>query len=421
MKRIHYTLIRLGFDLRPGNLLSKPEFDHSVFLGSGQFVVSLLAFALTYVLANFVSEEVVGQYRFILAAYASISVFALGGLTTALTQSVASGKFGSYHEAVSIKWRYGLIGTIAFAALAGYFILAKDHDANFIVALVLAGVALPALETSSLYSAYLSGIAAFRRVAFALVINRLVVSTTVIILALYQPALTLLIGGYFVSQLVVNYFFHRQVGREITREADVDTEMLPYAKHMTAMALVSVLSSQLDKIVLFFFFGPVALASFWVASVLPQEVGRVVSLVVSTFFPRMVRVESVTAIQTVRKLYWLSLAVTLLISFAYSLVDEYIFALFLPNYAEFATMSAVLMFAYAVVPHLFVWNIFTAKKMVKELYWFSIAEPSLTIGLYILFIPVFGVWGLVVSLCVKNLILNIVSILITEKYLVGRV
>jgi O-antigen/teichoic acid export membrane protein len=192
--------------------------------------------------------------------------------------------------------------------------------------------------------------------------------------------------------------------------------MVPYGKHMTAMALLSVLSSQLDKIVLFVFFGPVSLASFWVASVLPQEVGRAVSLVVSAFFPRMVKVSKAEAVRTVKKIFSITLMVSFLASVIYYFLAPVIFNIFLPKYVEVVKMSSVLMFAYAVVPHLFVWNIFTARKNVRELYLYNLAEPILTISLYVSLIPIWGVWGLVWALLTRSLILNIVSVIVIIKY-----
>jgi hypothetical protein len=238
-----------------------------------------------------------------------------------------------------------------------------------------------------------------------------------IVVALINPTLLSIVGTYFGTHLLMVYVLHRVTLNKIPPNDKVDKELVPYAKHITAMALVGALTSQLDKFILFIFFGPVSLANFWIASVVPQECGRLISIVTSTFFPRMVRDSTQMALHTVKKLFFSFFVVTVVGAAVYYFFAPVIFNLLLPAYTESIGMSTWLMLAYAVIPHVFVWNIFTANKMIKELYWYSIGEPVLVVGLYGLLIPFFGVWGLVYAVCLRTMVLNLVAVYMMYKYI----
>ena len=263
-----------------------PEAQHSIWMLSGQFLVSVTAFVVTYVLANFVSKEVVGEYRFVLAAYSTISVFALYGMGTALMQSVAAGSSGAVLTAFISKIQYGLIGSFLFAALAVYYLIVQGNT-PLMWALVLCALLLPPLEAYGLYGFYLQGAAAFKLSAIFLSIDRVVTTLAVVASVFLSPKLLPIVASYFIAHGVTIYILYKISLRKNPPNNNDDSELLPYAKHITYMSLMSSVTAQLDKYVLFFFFGPIPLALYWIASVLPQEVGRAVSVISGTFSPGM--------------------------------------------------------------------------------------------------------------------------------------
>ncbi len=396
-------------------LRSKPEWSYSLWTVGGQVLVSVVTLFSTLALANWVTEEVVGNYRFVLSLLATVSVFALGGISSALQQATAAGQEGSYSVAFAVKVKYGLIATVICWGSAGYFYFVQTNN-DLAKALLVCGALIPWLEASGLYGSYLTGVSRFKNYAQALVLERTVLAGALIITAFFWPTFLALVITYLVASLVVRLFLYYCTKRQVPVNAPIDKHMFVYAKHLTSMSLIAAVTSQLDKFILFFFFGPAALATFWIASVLPQEVSRLVSAAGGTFFPRIVQTENEQTMVVVKKIFWLMLVLTLLLSTVYLLLAKFIFAWFLPVYAGAYLMSGALMFAFAVNPHVVVWSIFTAKKKVKELYIYSMAEPLLVCGLYLLFIPLWGVWGLVYALGARTLIMNLVAWWVLRKY-----
>ena len=408
-------LSRFGVDISPLNIMSKPEFGHSLWMSGGQVVVSLVTFISMFVLANWVDEEIVGSYRFIIALYATASVFALLGMGTALKRAVASGKSGSVYLAKSKKLLYGFIGSVFFVGVALYFYLFTEQTYLWLP-LVLAAVTLPWSETYALYGQYLNGASRFKVTAVSLATERIFTSVFIILASIYFPSVLGLVLAYTGSTLIIRYYLFVRAQKIVVPNDEYDKGMVSYAKHLTGMSLIGAITAQLDKYILFFFFGPATLAAFWAASIIPQEAGRFLGIAFSTFFPRLVQNSYKDTVRFVAKVFVIALIGTLLLALLYALVSKYIFSILLSPYKDMYLMSSVLMLAYFVTPHLLVWSIFTAKRQVKELYYYSIFEPFLTAVLYFIFVPIFGVWGLVYALCLRTVIINLVAVFVLLKY-----
>ena len=74
------------------------------------------------------------------------------------------------------------------------------------------------------------------------------------------------------------------------------------------------------------------------------------------------------------------------------------------------------MFGFAVIPHMFVWQYYTAKRNVKVVYINNIADPVLQVVLYLILIPPFGIWGLVYAIFAKTALMNLLAWHVIKKY-----
>jgi O-antigen/teichoic acid export membrane protein len=389
-------------------LTKREVFRNSVWMLVGQACISLSAFVLTYVLANFVNKDIVGMYRYLLSLYASISVFALLGMGTALMRSTANGNTVSLSFAVKEKMKYGILAAFGMVGIAAVHAYQSGIDA-LTITLLGAAIALPCIEAYSLYSPYLQGASRFKESSIYSALARILINGAVIFFAFFYPNLYSITAAYLISTLLISYFFYRIAKAKVKQEGVVDAEMLPYAKHLTFMGLLSAFVSQLDKFILFWFFGPVSLATYWIASIIPQEFGRIVSTISQTLFPKFVREDETYFLATLKKFFLISFGMLILISVVYFILAPYVFELFFPKYIDIALLSAWLMFAFACVPHLFVWQILSAKKKVGQLYVLSIADPALQVVLYFICIPLLGIPGLVLAQVIKTLVLNIAA------------
>ena len=70
---------------------------------SSEIISNLLSFGLSIAYANLLSQQTFGTYKYLLSAYGLISLVALPGIVTAVTQSVSRGYEGSLRNGFKTK------------------------------------------------------------------------------------------------------------------------------------------------------------------------------------------------------------------------------------------------------------------------------------------------------------------------------
>ncbi len=398
---------RLGFD-------SHYFIKNTFWLLVGQGMMSVAAFLATVVLANKVSKHDLGDFRLIVSVYTTLVFFTMSGLSGAFMRSIVNGFDGSLQEALSIKKKYGFLTFIIGCGVASYF-LYKDNPV-FASLIVIASIAIPFIESYSMYSPYLQAKHEFRHSSLNAGIAKLASSAAVVFAAYFYPQTIYLIIAFYGSQALVNFIQYKALVKKFPpRNQERDETMLPYAKHLTLSGFATLLFGQADKFILYHFFGPAALASYWIASTIPQEVGRVISTVGQVAYPKFVKVDTENARKIFPRHFRMSILILLGISTLYAAIAYPFFSFFFPAYISEVSKSIVLMFAFAIIPHYFVWGYFSAKGRHKIIYLSNTLDPVLQITLYIVLIPLFGIWGLVYSMLVKMILMNMVAWYVLKK------
>lgn len=382
----------------------------------GQAMASVSAFLVTVVFANYVPKNIVGDYRLILAIYSVLAFFALSGLSAALIRSIVHEQDGSLSLALRTKKKYGLVAFFFGVLASMYFWILKDN-AVFGVSILIMSICLPIIESYSVFLPYLQGKHEFRFSSISSGVIKIISSIAVIVTAYISPEVVYLIAAFYLTQAVVVYIQYKFLIKKFPQKNNVeDEEMVPYSKHTTLAGVFYMLLGQADKFIVYHFFGPVSLASYWIASTIPQEVSRVVVTVLQVAYPKFVKGEHGSMKYVLAKKLKVLTLILLGVSTLYVFLAYPFFYVFFPQYINEVGKSIVLMFGFAVVPHMFVWQYFTAKKNVTVVYINNIIDPVLQVLLYILLIPFFGIWGLVYAIFTKTVFLNLLAWYVLRKY-----
>lgn len=397
------------------------EFDshyfvkNSLWLLMGQGIMSFSALIATVFLANFVSQQNLGDYRMIIAIYGTLAFFALPGIGVALMRSIANGNDGAMNDAIKIKTKFTLVAILVGAITAFYFGIYRENT-YFGLSVLIATLCLPFIETFSLYASFLQGKHDFKHSSFNAGLVKLFSTISVIFASYFYPTVVVLVGAFYISQAAVTFLQYKILLKKFPPQNDKkDEEMLPYAKHITYAGIFGMLFGQADKFILYHFFGPIALAKFWIASTIPQEIGRVLGTVVQVSFPKFAKVGDYNITKKrLFKRFWLLTISLILLSLVYSLIAYPFFSLFFPQYIDGVSKSIVLMFAFAVTPSMLIWQYYTAKRNIKVIYINNMVDPVLQVILYIILIPLFGIWGLVYSIFIKTVIMNLLALYILK-------
>ncbi len=382
----------------------------------GQAMASVASFLVAVVLANFVPKSVVGDFRLITSFYAVLVFFALSGLSSALIRAIVEGRDGALHVALRTKRKYGLLALVAGIVLALYFWVLRGNSV-FGISILVMSMCLLIIESYSMYLPYLQGKYEFRYSSIHTGIIKVISALAVILVSFTAPETIYLVSAFYLAQVVVVYIqFHALTKKFPPANTTADSDMVPYARHMTLAGVFYMLLGQADKLIVYKFFGPVSLASYWIASAVPQEVGRVVVTALQVAYPKFVKGEHHDMKQMLAKKLITLTWVLFFVSCAYALVAYPFFHIFFPQYVSEVSKSILLMFGFVIIPHMFIWQYYTAKRNVAVVYINNTVDPVLQVLLYIAFIPFFGVWGIVYATVAKTFIMNMLAFYILKRY-----
>ncbi|MDQ1299440.1 MAG: O-antigen export protein [Patescibacteria group bacterium] len=360
-----------------------------------QLASGLIALLLVIGFAQFVSPEVYGTYRYLLAALWILAAFTLTGLPAALSQAVARGFEGAFRH--SFLWSIiGGLPLMAISFVASLYYLFMDNvllSSGFFVI----GLLGPLLQPSYLFGAYLSGKKNFKAMtllgivfaavpAIGLGIAMFYTQSPVVFLLMYL-CLTVLTG---MSLYAYTYVVYRPNDR-------LSPDLRSLIGHFSAMNLLTTIAAQIDKLVVFHFLGAVQLAVYAIATAMPEQVRGLFSAVSTLAMPKFAN----RSIDEIRSNFWSRLwaftGVLGVASLAYIVIAPFAFSLFLPTYmnavgySQFFALSLIM--TSATIPT----ALLQAHAAKRELYIFNIATPIIQIAALIVFTILFGLVGAIVA------------------------
>lgn len=373
-------------------------------LGIAQIAASLVGFVTTVAFANLLTQETLGEYRFLLSAVLILSVFALPGMRSALLESTPKGFRGNLNAAYKAMMRWAIAGSVIALATALYYMW-QGSEALAIGFFIIA-VLLPLLDASAVHLEYLKALKEFKRVAlYTLVTRSVLLIASILIAFLYPDYAWAVLAAFLVGSIVPNLLFHRKTERHFVHAGDApDPQLTPYARHLSIMVAFSLIALQLDKVFVWHFLGAQELALFFIAYAIPQEAARFLQIVPTLAFPKFATSAPETIRRTLMPKMLLQLGVTAVLVTAYILLAPFIFSVLFPQYMAAVPYSQVLMITALASAFLPISTYFAARKAVRTLYFLSVFLPFVRVGSLIILIAAFGLWGAVYALLVEAVV-----------------
>ncbi len=379
-KSEHYTKTDMIVLVKEGSWLS-----------FGKIIGMIATLGLTYVLANFLSQEDYGQYKFVLSAFGIITAFSLTGLGTSLVQSIAKGFEGTFFEAIKVHLKWSMVMTVIAIVVAIYYFLTGNNLLG--ISMLLVAIAAPVMQTYTMYSSYLQGKRNFRDDSWFGFWYNMVPAIAIILATLIFNSFVIVLATYFISYSLITLYIHNKVKKTIDTNSPIDPESIPYGKHLSLMNVLGGISSNIDKILIFHYLGPVELAIYTIALAIPQQL-RTLDRLINSLSATRLPILSIQQIKKVlpRKSLFLFLA-SLFITIIYIVIAPIFFKIFFPNYLEAVFYSQVYVLIMLFSPTTLLRQTLTAHTRTKELYIMQTAMPIIKIvGLFIL-LPPFGIMG----------------------------
>lgn len=371
----------------------------------GKIGVGLLAFLSLMAFAHWLPKEEFGTYQYVLSWLALPAMFTLPGIDTSLVRSIARGADGTFASALRAKINWGFLAMLVIAVFGAWQI--HTGHLGLGIAFLVGAIFAPFRETFGLYAAYWNGRDRFDVQAKYLIISA-AVNTLVVALAIYfSRDMVVILFAFLASKTFIDAILYRRAlaGR---RNDDVDPSAVTFGKHLTAMDAVETVAAYVDKIILWHSLGAVAVA-VWSFAQTPikkaLDLLPVVPLALSRMGGMDVRAAKHSILRKAGFLFFFTIPAAALVA----LLAPVLYGVFFSQYVDsirYFQASALLI---AFVPFSYLATALVVELRQRQLYILRISSSVLKIVLFIVLVPMIGIWGLVIGVLVGELCKGILT------------
>lgn len=380
----------------------------SFWLSLQQGAVMLLSFLLAMAFAKYVEKDAYGTYQYILSVAGLIGVFSLSGLSTVLIRSAAQAKHGALRQAFFLSLKYSVGVVILGLATASYYALQGDMVLAWGIG--LATLLTPLFNSFPLYESFLLGKKRFSEQALYGALRALLPTLLVFGVILWHPTVLMLVSAYFVGHVLSSALFYFLTQRKYERHSGHDGELLSYSKHMSVMNIINTGMGQLDKIVIFQFIGAAELAVYLFAVLVPRQVQHLFKQLKSLAFPKLSERSLWEIRRTLFQRMFRAYAIVLPATAVYIFLAPFLYELFFSNYSSSVALSRWYSLVLLLMPFSLLNEVFIAHKRTRELYVQRVGSLIVKGSTLLIFVPLWGVWGVLVSLLLTQSLMTLVSV-----------
>jgi O-antigen/teichoic acid export membrane protein len=387
---------------------------HGSYLGIGNLINIIASFLLAMAFAKLLPREVYGDYRYIISIVTIIGIFALPGMDDAVLQATANKFEGSLKKGFKEKLRWSMLGSLSCLVVGGYFFFFKENPA-LTISFLIAGAFFPIMQSTGLYLSYLGGKKLFKAQVKYNVLTQIISSLAIIVTLFLTNNIIILVLVYFSSYTTLSTIFILLSVKKFPANKNENEEFIKFGKHLSFLRILSTIASQIDKILLFNFIGPINLAIYSFAILPASEADLFLKNIRALALPKLANREKEEIKKTlIKKVAKATILIAPLV-LIYILVAPYLFRIFFPEYMDSVFYSQLFFLTILAFPGTFVALAFQAKMAKKELYWFSITTSLILITLLIILTPVYGILGVIFARLINQFIAIAIAVYFFKK------
>ncbi len=364
--------------------------------GVGLFSSLILAIAM----ANLITPETFGVYKFVLSTAGLISAFALTGIGTTIIQSVARGFDGSLRSGVASYFRWSIVMVLMSIAVSGYY-FANDNTVLG-VSFLLAAACNPILIGYSFFSQFLSGKKDFKIQAIFDSIADIAPMLILIGTLFLTKNPVLIIIAYFASGIATNFILYRVTLSRFQPSSTIDPASIPYARHLSLIAIMAKVGENIDKVLVFHYLGATQLAMYAFAQT-PVAQLKLLNDIPSRLAVPKLSSQNFTELQrTIPRKVFILMGMMAVIAISYILAAPTLFNLFFSQYTQAIIYTQFMAFSLIFAPVSIFGSSLEAHMKKKELYTSQAILPVTKIGLFLLLLPMYGIWGAIAATLISQ-------------------
>jgi O-antigen/teichoic acid export membrane protein len=371
------------------------------------FLPTLMSYVLGLVrsiaFARLLEQNTYGELGFVNSVAGTVGILTLPGINTALVETVARGNLGALADALHTRTKWGILGSLVMTGVSLYYVHLGHYE--LVAALLIAGAFLPLVSAFQVVQAYYNGLKRFHMVS--LISGGIVLLNTVSVLLILwlQKGLVWLVIATNGSQLIFLLTLYQLAARH-AKEGPRDSEMVAYGRSLTWIEAISSVAFYLDGVVLGFTTGFTDVAVYTIAAILPENIKNLMKMLVPLAIPKIAeqpekRVYTQRTRRHLLALLVINLIVVLLTVVTIPIVISLLYG---QRYATSIFYAQLLMLSLAAGwPGSFFTAALQARKRAREIYQFNLIYGILQVGTLLLFVPLWGILGIVLSRIVTRL------------------
>jgi O-antigen/teichoic acid export membrane protein len=366
----------------------------------GQIGMFIFSFILTWVFANFLDKDIYGTYKFVLSIFTFLSITTLSGLGISMCKSVSQSFDGSILQTIKTRIRWGIVGFVGSLIVSLYYYTNGDFRLSAIFAMI--SVFIPLAESFADYQLYLRGKKDFKFQSIYALTQRAVLSVVVILTIILTKNIYWVVLSYIASFTILNYIMYKLSLMRHPPSNHSDPKVLKYGYHLSAMSFLRTCATQIDKVLLFHFVGPVALATYFFAIAIPNELISLFAQINSLAFPKFSTNNDRNAQKAlIGKIIKFSILLVIPVVI-YIIIAPGLFKFFFPEYMDSIFYSQMFSITILFVPFSLINQFFSANSKTGAMYITNVIEPTILIILFLMLLPTLGIMGGIISLIIKS-------------------
>jgi O-antigen/teichoic acid export membrane protein len=383
----------------------------------GRMVGAGSGFLLTLLLANTISKEALGTYKFVQSLAGIVTAFSLSGMGTAVTQAVAQGRDSALLSGFKTFMRWSVLMTVIAWGAAVYYFLQGNVILGW--SLLIVGVALPLSQGGGFYDAFLLGKKDFRKeTIFGLWVTVIPMLATGIT-ALFTEVTPFLVLSFFGGSAIVAMVLFSRIKKQYHLVGSDHLETLSYGKHLSVINILGMISTQMDRLLVFHFLGALQMALYSVALAVPQQLRFGSKLLAQMSLPKFSGTDPGAIYKTLPRKALLVFFVSVGIVLFYVLVAPLFFKVFFPQYMDAVRYSQIFSLVILFFPATLFQQFFVGQMKQKILYALQTAVPLIKIILLFILVPLYGILGALYAIFGMELF-RLVAVLIIFNVLARR-
>lgn len=383
--------------------MKKNALDFSIY-SSSQIVMVLISIVTSSIWARYATQEQFGAYQLFMSFIVLVGIFNLPGLGMSMQLSSAKNKNNNLDRAMSLKIKYSLLSSIILLILSFYYYFYKNN-ALLSFFLLIGSLLYPTYNFNTLWENWLTGIRKVKKLSLLLILNSLIllvsVSLGLIILEnIYISILSIFIFSSILNILVLKFF----TKDNNTNESD-DT-LIKYGFSFSGAVIISMMAT-LDKFIISELISLSEVAIYGVAMTFVLQIKILYTSINKIIAPTILKARNIKEawFYLRKKLFFIWLFFSLVGIIGFLFIEDLIVLIFTEKYIESTIYAKWLWLITSLFrPVLYISSILKAQKKLKFAYYIESINSFMKIGLFLILLPIMGLWGVVYAVLITNVV-----------------